>query len=101
MYKIKHLSPQLWGRKLVLMKRKYGSSPKNQRCLLHLKKTFENNEIYCKVCGKSLKDEIGKNIVINTKVSCVSKWVHISCALDKKLIDEPDLSLIPIVNTQK
>lgn len=68
------------------MREKYLGRYANMRWYNHYKKVYETNQMYCNICGISLKDHIGKDIVINER-SGTTRWTHINCAIEKNLIE--------------
>jgi hypothetical protein len=85
MYTIKLLTLQLWNRKIIWIKKQYESRNNDSKAYGHIIKSYKNNTIYCWECGRSLEDQIGNEIMLNGQVKR-SKWVHVSCGLEKNLL---------------
>lgn len=85
MYRLTYLTEWLWSRKLYDMKKKYHERHVNSKWYNHYKKIVETNELYCNICGNSLKDCIGKEIITSNR-SGTTTWNHIECAIQKNII---------------
>jgi len=100
MYQIKLLTQRKWSIQITHMKKRYEERYGNCPTYNRFKKTYETDDIFCSICGKSLRDHIGQQIVFNTR-SGVTKWNHIECAIEKNIISPEWIAVVDLVNTSE